>query len=203
MTYNSVYDIPIKSWDNKDNFLSQFKGKVTLLANVTANCGNAPQLEPLEKIYQTYKDRGFEVVAIPTNDFCGPDITYGDFLDGITCGAEAKDYAVDTYGVTFQFSEMVVSKPNAEWREKRNNTKPTHDLFEMIASDNELMGGNFEKWLIDRDGKVVKRFPNFMLLDYLSINVNNGSVKRDDSPYEPLTAKEAYELICSEIEKVL
>lgn len=202
-TAESIYDIPIKSWDNKDDFLSKYKGKVTLIVNVTANCGNAPQLKPLEEIYQKYKDRGFEVVAIPTNDFCGPGITYGEWENGITCADDARNYAIDTYSVTYDFSEMIVSNPHDFWREKRNNYKESHALYKKLTDEVFTIGGNFEKFLVDREGEVVARFPNYMLLDYYYENVKNGKIKPEDMPYEAITAQEAYELICSEIEKIL
>jgi glutathione peroxidase len=199
----SIYDIPIQSWDNKDNFLSKYKGKVTLIVNVTADCGNAPQLAPLEEIYQKYKDQGFEIAAIPTNDFCGPGITYNEWEDGITCANDARTYALDTYQVTYDFSEMVTSQVHDVWREKRNNYRETHPLFEALASKGLPMGGNFEKFLIDRDGNIVKRFHNFTLLDYYYDNVKNGIYVMNENDPEPLTSEEAYELICSEIEKLL
>jgi len=199
----SIYDIPIQSWDNKDNFLSKYKGKVTLIVNVTADCGNAPQLAPLEEIYQKYKDQGFEIAAIPTNDFCGPGITYNEWEDGITCANDARKYALDTYQVTYDFSEMVTSQVHDVWREKRNNYRETHPLFEALASKSLPMGGNFEKFLIDRDGNIVKRFHNFTLLDYYYDNVKNGIYIMNENDPEPLTSEEAYELICSEIEKLL
>jgi glutathione peroxidase len=199
----SIYDIPLKSWDNKEDFLSKYKGKVTLIVNVTANCGNAPQLKPLEEIYQKYKNQGFEVVAIPTNDFCGPGITYGEWENGITCADDARNYAIDTYQVTYDFSEMIVSLVHDYWREKRNNHKPTHPLYLELAKDKMAMGGNFEKFLVDREGNVVKRFHNSTLLDYYHDNIEKGVYVRTANDAEPLTSEQAYELICSEIEKLL
>ena len=80
----SIYDVKIKSWDGSDkDFLNKYKGKVTLFINVTGDCGNAPQYGIIESIYRKYKDKGFEVVAIPTNEYCGSGITYGEFECGI------------------------------------------------------------------------------------------------------------------------
>jgi glutathione peroxidase len=202
----SIYDIPLKSWDGEENFLAKYKGKVSLVVNVTADCGNAPQYAPLEDIYNKYKDQGFEIIAIPTNDFCGPGITYNEFAeDGISCGLDARNYAIDKYNVSYDFSEMVVSKPHESWREKRNNYGETHELFEVLTETSvESMGGNFEKFLVDRDGKFVKRFHNYMMLDYYKTNVESGVTPlMDHQEYPPLSKEEAYELICSEIEKIL
>jgi glutathione peroxidase len=202
----SIYDIPLKSWDEQDGFLGKYKGKVSLVVNVTADCGNSPQYETLEAIYNKYKDQGFEIIAVPTNDFCGPGITYNEYAEnGISCGLDARDYAIDKYNVSYDFSEMVVSKPHETWREKRNNYGETHELFEVLTEDSvEAMGGNFEKFLVDRDGRLVKRFHNYMMLDYYKTNVEAGItplMEHQDHP--PLSKEEAFDLICSEIEKVL
>lgn len=202
----TIYDIPLKSWDGQDGFLEKYKGKVSLIVNVTADCGNAPQYETLEEIYQKYKDKGFDIVAVPTNDFCGPGITYNEYEEGgITCGMDARDYAIKKYGVSFDFSELVVSKPHPTWREKRNNHGETHELFKTLTEDNVGdMGGNFEKFLVDRDGNLVKRFHNYMLLDYYKTNVEEGIIpEMEDQEYPPLSKDESYKLICSEIEKLL
>lgn len=208
MTLNateSIYDIPLRSWDGKENFLEKYKGKVSLIVNVTANCGNAPQLAPLEKIYQKYRDRGFEIIAIPTNDFCGPGITYDEWENGITCADDARTYALDTYQVTYDFSEMVTSQVDEKWRKKRNNYSKTHPLYEALIPDALYpMGGNFEKFLINRDGILVNRFHNSTLLDQHTENVESGSYKYlDDHDIRPIDASTAYDLICSEIEKLL
>lgn len=200
---NSIYDIELSSWDGKPNFLDKYKGKVTLIVNVTANCGNAPQLEPLERIYEKYKDRGFEIAAIPTNDFCGPGVTYDKWENGITCANDARQYALDTYNVTYEFSEMVTSQVDKVWREKRNNYRETHPLYKALAPEGLPMGGNFEKFLVDREGNLVKRFHNSTLLDYYYDNVKNGVVELKEGDTQPLTSEEAYDLICSEIEKLL
>ena len=201
----SIYNVPIKSWDGQEDFLSKYKGKVTLIVNVTANCGNAPQYEPLQQIHKKYKDQDFEVVAIPTNDYCGPGITYDEWEDGISCGNDARTYALDKYGVSYDFSELVTSKVHDYWREKRNNFSPTHELYEELTrSFPGDMGGNFEKFLVDREGKVVKRFHNSTLLDYYYENVEEGLTDvMENHEHPPLTKEEAYSLICEEIEKVL
>jgi glutathione peroxidase len=202
----SIYDVPLKSLEGEENFLSKFKGKVSMIVNVTADCGNAPQLGTLEEIYKKYKDRGFEIVAVPTNDFCGHGITYNEYAEnGISCGEDAKDYAVNKYNVTFEFSELVTSNPHDSWREKRNNYAETHELYKVLTGEsNETMGGNFEKFLVDRDGNLVKRFHNYTLLDYYYKNVQEGIVEpMENQDHPPLTSEEAYDLICLEIEKLL
>jgi glutathione peroxidase len=201
---SSIYDIPLKSWDNKENFLNNYKGKVTLIVNVTANCGNAPQLKILDEIHKKYKDRGFAVVAIPTNDYCGPGITYGKWVNGIESADDARSYSLDTYQTTFDFSEMISSKPNKHWRERRSNNEPPHPLFSALNPDEgQVMGGNFEKYLVDRQGNLVTHFRNDLLLDDHVESIKLGFFTLKEGQPEPIGGEEAFDFICSEIEKIL
>lgn len=188
----SIYDIKIKSWDGKEDFLGQFKGKVSLLINTTADCGNAPQFGIIEKLYQEYRDRGFEVIAIPTNQYCGPKVTYGKWETGIASGADSKIFAEEEYGATYGFSEMVVSKPGPGAPKGLLDGEVPHELFEELVSQSEgnLMFGNFEKFLLNRDGMVVKRYTNGSLLDYA---IESGVPPAD----------EAYKVIAEDIEAAL
>jgi glutathione peroxidase-family protein len=195
----SIYDIPLSSADEAPNFLDQFKGKVTLLANTTVGCGNANQMEVLQWLQDKYGGDDFQVIAIPTNDYCGPGITHGRWSQGITCGLDSQEYGRDVYGTTFQFSEMVASNPNISVNELSPHNgdaevnglgqprKETHDLYKevsdqmitMAVKEKELgivnkkeyyshwlnmdtggseQGGNFEKYIIDRDGYIAKWF---------------------------------------------
>lgn len=164
----SIYDFKIKSWDGKEDFLADYKGKVSLVINTTAACGNAPQFKVIEEIYQTYKDQGFEVIAIPTNQYCGKNVTYGDWEDGIKTAADSKEHGERRYGTTYNFSEILVSKPGPGAPKGLREGEVPHELFEELVeqTDGVLMFGNFEKFLIDRDGFVVKRYPNGSLLDF-------------------------------------
>lgn len=208
----SIYDIEMNSCDGEPGFLQQFKGKVTLLINTTTECGNAPQFKPLQEIKEKYADRGFDIIAIPTNDYCGPNITYGKWADGITCGADSRDYAVEEYGVNYKFSEMVSSNPGpgSPNAEEKTFGEP-HELYKEIQSQmiklNEndpslmntgvLMFGNFEKYLIDRDGHVVRHFVNGSLINF---SVENGT---KDTPVPASSYDEEYAKITACIESIL
>lgn len=207
---DSVYDIPLKTWDGKENMLEDYKGKVTLIINVTADCGNAPQFGVIETIYKKYKDQGFEVLAVPTNDYCGSGITYDEYECGITTAVEAKEYAESLYDVSYRFSELVTSKvgeplsPEAleEKYPGRTQSFPraledgeeVHTLYNKLTEYNngEPMFGNFEKFLVDKEGKVAKRFPNGTLLDFAT---ENGQKTQ--------TAGEDYVELCEVIEALL
>lgn len=188
----SIYDFKIKSADGQEDFLGKYKDKVVLLTNTTADCGNAPQFGILEDIYKTYKDQGFEVVAIPTNQYCGKGVTYGVWEDGIANGMESKTYAQETYGVTYDFSEIIVSKPGPGAPKGLREGEVPHELFEEIIEQThgDLMFGNFEKFLINREGVIVRRYPNGSLLDY---------AQKAGIP----DAKSEYARVCKDIEEAL
>ena len=202
MTLKSIYDIALDSSDGQANFLEQFKGKATLIVNTTVGCGNANQMEVLQWLQEKFGGEHFQVVAIPTQDYCGPGVTHGKWSEGITCGADSANYGKDVYGTTFQFSEMVASIPHPDTSlafggERGHNGlgQPygePHELYATIrdhqqAAQDKLaasglshqdiaknkyfswwlnrgfyggttMGGNFEKYLVDKDGYVDKHF---------------------------------------------
>lgn len=164
----SIYTINLSSADGQDvDMLTKNTGKVTLIINVTGHCGNAPQFGIIEEIYQKYKDHGLKVLAIPTNDFCGPGITYGIYEKGVADALMAKDYATNKWGVTYEFGELITSRAARKDDYDRLNRVP-HELYQNLNPDGEEspMEGNFEKFLIDKSGKAVYRFPNCTLLNF-------------------------------------
>jgi len=232
ITEKSIYDIPLNSWDNVPNFLNQYKGKVSLVINVTGDCGNAPQYGVIQSIYEKYKDKGFEVIAIPTNEFCGPSITYGDWKDGLSCTTGAKDareYAIEEYEVAYNFSELIKSKPGSplkkdlmekeypgreqEFPIQLSDAEESHELYKEISfqiaeinktlpnnnyNQGEYMFGNFEKYLIDKNGNVVKWYHNGTLMPYA----------HDKDSFAFLgtkigTVEEEYKELCQDIENLL
>lgn len=122
--------------------LSDYRGRVLLLVNVASKCGNTPQYEGLESLYEKYRDRGFAVLGFPSNDF-------GDQEPGTD--AEIASFCRSTYGVRFpMFSKIRVTGEDA------------HPLYRAITSLPEPIGGpvkwNFQKYLVDRSGRVVARY---------------------------------------------
>ena len=247
----SIYEIPLDSAEGTPNFLEQYKGKVTLVVNTTVGCGNANQLEVLQWLQDKYQDQGFEIIAIPTNDYCGPGITSGVWSEGITCGLDSKAYGEDVYKTTFKYSEMVSSLPHDTFYEmfpkvpSRINglvqeNKPPHDLYVEITSqiktlrgwgisledfDTEgkfispwlnlgfytghKMGGNFEKYLIDKDGYVMKHFANTVLNYDIEKTLKEAMIAQGQTSLDqhkdrtPEMFPEEYAFVCSEIEKAL
>jgi glutathione peroxidase len=138
----SIYDIPLKDIDGKDTSLKAYQGKVLLVVNVASKCGFTPQYTALEALYQKYKDQGLVVLGFPCNQFAhqepGTD-------------AEIKQFCSSKYNVTFpMFDKIEVNGVNR------------HPLYEMLAGKESPfpgnIGWNFTKFLVGRDGKILKRF---------------------------------------------
>ncbi len=131
----SIYEIPLASAEGTPNHLEQYKGKVTLVVNTTVGCGNANQLEVLQWLQEKYSNEDFEIIAVPTNDYCGPGVTKGKWSEGITCGLDSKNYGEDVYGTTFKYSEMVSSIPHEKFYEMYPHfhadriKQPPHELY--------------------------------------------------------------------------
>jgi glutathione peroxidase len=139
---DSIHDIAVKDIDHKETTLGAYKGKVLLIVNVASQCGYTPQYQGLETIYEKYKDKGFTVLGFPCNQF-------GQQEPGTN--EEIKQFCSSKYNVKFpMFDKIEVNGPNR------------HPLYVALAGDKSPFPGNikwnFNKFLIDRDGKIIKRF---------------------------------------------
>lgn len=185
----SFYDIDLKSADGESDFMDNFKGKVTLVINTTGECGNAPQFGVIEDLYQEYKHDGFEVLAIPTNDYCGAGLTYGEHVYGCEDARGSRKFGQEKYNVTYKFSELVQSNPGPGelipgLPSKYGKVTP-HAVYKWLcfqASKNkdtkdkgDFMAGNFEKYLVDKNGKLIAYFRNGDLLDQNQENMESGN----------------------------
>jgi len=139
---DSIYDIPLKDIDGKDTSLKAYQGKALLIVNVASRCGYTPQYAALEVLYQKYKDQGLVVLGFPCNQFAhqepGTD-------------AEIKQFCTSKYNVTFpMFDKLEVNGENR------------HPLYALLAGKDSPfpgnIGWNFTKFLVGRDGKILKRF---------------------------------------------
>jgi glutathione peroxidase len=142
VTAGSLYDVPVKDIEGKDTSLDAYKGKVLLIVNVASKCGFTPQYAGLEATYQKYKDKGFEVLGFPCNQFKSQEPG---------TDAEIKQFCSLKYGVTFPlFDKIEVNGPD------RN------PLYVQLAGTDSPFPGdikwNFTKFLIGRDGKILARF---------------------------------------------
>ncbi|GGS07304.1 glutathione peroxidase [Streptomyces aureoverticillatus] len=141
----SVYDaVEIDSLQGGPADLSQYRGKAVLIVNVASKCGLTPQYAGLERLQETYAERGFTVLGVPCNQFMGQEPGTSE---------EIAEFCSATYGVTFPMTEKVDV-----------NGAGRHALYERLvpAADAEGHTGdirwNFEKFLLDSDGEVVARF---------------------------------------------
>jgi glutathione peroxidase len=144
MTEKSVLEFTMKSIDGQDVKLDSYRGKVLLLVNVASKCGYTPQYEGLESIYKKYKDQGLVVMGFPANNFLGQEPGTNE---------EIKTFCTTRYNVTFPMFAKISVKG-----------KEIHPLYRFLTSkgtDPEFGGNitwNFNKFLVDRNGKIVDRF---------------------------------------------
>lgn len=139
---DGVLDFTMQRIDGKPQPLSDYSGQVLLIVNVASKCGNTPQYEGLEALYEKYGEQGFAVLGFPSNDFGGQEPG---------SNTEIAKFCRATYGVEFpMFAKIPVKGDNA------------HGLYQYLAAQPEPIGGpvqwNFQKYLVGRDGKVVAKF---------------------------------------------
>lgn len=138
----SIYDLSVKDIDGKDVSLSAYKGKVLLIVNVASKCGFTPQYKGLETIYEKYQDQGLVILGFPCNQFHEQEPGSNE---------EIKQFCTSKYGVTFPMFDKI--DVNGENR---------HPLYILLAGKDSPFPGdiswNFNKFLISRDGKILKRF---------------------------------------------
>ncbi len=160
---NEIYEIPVKTIDGTETNLGEYKDKVLLVVNVASKCGLTPQYEGLQKLYDEYKDKGFEVLGFPSNDFMGQEPGTEE---------EIKDFCATNYDVKFPlFSKVGINGENrhplyANLIEAHPNTDVSNGdgmLNNLIKFGHKHLNEtdvlwNFEKFLIGKDGKVAARF---------------------------------------------
>ncbi|MFZ1279720.1 MAG: glutathione peroxidase [Ignavibacteriaceae bacterium] len=138
----NIKQIIVKDINGKPVNLSDYKGKILLIVNVASYCGYTKQYAGLEEIYKKYKDKGFEILAFPCNQF-------GEQEPGTN--EEIKNFCSSKFDVTFKLFDKIDV-----------NGKDKSPLYS-ILTDNEVTGKadikwNFEKFLIDKNGNVVARY---------------------------------------------
>jgi len=141
---DSIYAFSAPLLNGHTLSLAEFKGHVLLIVNTASKCGFTPQFAGLEKLYQTYEDRGFALLGFPCNQF-------GDQEPGTA--EEIGTFYQCSYGVSFPvFSKIDV------------NGKSAHPLYRFLKEHKPGILGtkrvkwNFTKFLVDRSGKVVRRY---------------------------------------------
>ena len=138
-----IYDFKVKDMFNEEVDMSDYKGKVMLIVNTATGCGFTPQYEGLEALYKKYKDQGFEILDFPCNQF-------GHQAPG--SDQEIRSFCTAKYDVSFrQFKKIDVNGADEE------------PLYTYLKSQkcglfSKKIKWNFTKFLVDREGNVVKRF---------------------------------------------
>jgi len=140
---SGFYDIAVTGIDGTADLLGPLRGKVALAVNVASRCGLTPQYEGLEQLQRELRDENFTVVGFPCNQFAGQEP-----------GSEAQiaEFCCSTYQVSFPLSAKL-----------EVNGASRHPLYRFLTSPDSGIPGdiswNFEKFLIGRDGRVLKRYP--------------------------------------------
>ncbi len=139
----SFYNFKMKDINGKEVKMNKFEKKVVLVVNTASKCGLTPQYEGLEEIYKSLNNKGFVILGFPCNQFLGQEPGTSE---------EILAFCTNKYNVTFpMFEKIEVNGENA------------HPLYVFLKDEQKLEGKNdirwnFEKFLIDRAGKVVKRY---------------------------------------------
>ena len=140
----SVYPFKAKTIDGKEVALSQYQGKALLIVNVASRCGFTPQYEGLEKLYEKYHDRGFEVLGFPCNQFGAQEPGTEE---------DIKQFCDLNFGVKFPlFAKVDV------------NGEKAHPLYKYLTTEKpgilgtEAIKWNFTKFLVDKQGEPLKRY---------------------------------------------
>ena len=137
---NSVYDFTVKDDAGKDVSLAEYKGKVLLIVNTATRCGFTPQYKDMEPLYQKYHAQGFEILDFPCNQF-------GQQAPGTI--QEIHSFCTANFDIHFpQFDKIDVNGENAH---------PLYTWLKAQAGGGDIKW-NFTKFLVGRDGKVIKRY---------------------------------------------
>jgi glutathione peroxidase len=132
-----IQDIAVKDIDKKDTSLKAYSGKALLIVNVASQCGYTGQYAGLEAIWKKYQDKGLVVLGFPCNDFGGQEPGSNE---------EIKTFCSSNYSVTFPLFDKVAIKSGTP-----------HPLYAELLKSGDV-GWNFCKFLVGKDGKVIKFF---------------------------------------------
>ena len=157
-----IYDFKVKEMNGKEKGLKDYKGKVILIVNTAPKCGFAPQYEGLEALYEKYQNQGFEILDFPCNQFMnqapGTNEEIKSFCE-LTYGTKFKTFAkIDVNGKN-EIPLYTYLKQHAPCELSKNEKK--QGLIRKTLSGKRIKW-NFTKFLVDRNGNIVKRFsPGF------------------------------------------
>ena len=162
----TVYDFTVKDRQGNDVSLSEYQGKVLLIVNTATGCGFTPHYEPLEAMYAELKEKGFEILDFPCNQFAnqapGSDDEIHDFCT-LKFGTEFPQFKkIDVNGETADplYAFLAAEKPFEGFGKglKFAALKTFADMNNKKYGDKAYIKWNFTKFLVDREGKVIARF---------------------------------------------
>ena len=136
---SSFYDLEIKSAKGEKLPLSQMQGKPALLVNIATKCGYTPQLDDLEKLSKKYAGK-ITIIGLPSNDFGGQTPEGNE---------KVAEFCRLNYGVSFPLTEKIKVVGDNK-----------HPIYKFLIGEGKEVGWNFEKFLVDKTGRVVNRFPS-------------------------------------------
>ena len=162
----TVYDFTVKNRAGGETALADYRGKVLLIVNTATGCGFTPHYEPLEEMYRELKEKGFEILDFPCNQFANQTPGDADEIHAfctLKFGADFPQFAkLDVNGETADplFAFLAAEKPFAGFGKGLKNTalKTFADRNNKKFGDKAYIKWNFTKFLIDREGKPVARF---------------------------------------------
>ncbi len=144
MTNGHLYDFVVKDINGADTPLSRFRDKVLLIVNVASRCGFTPQYAGLQSLYERYREKGFEILGFPANDFLWQEPGTNE---------EIRQFCSSKYAVSFPLFSKISVKG-----------KGIHPLYRFLTEKETNPGfsgkitWNFNKFLVDRTGRVSNRF---------------------------------------------
>ncbi len=140
----SIHEFSVKNIDGQEVKLSTYKGKVALVVNVASKCGYTPQYDGLQAIYTKYKDQGLVILGFPANNFMGQEPGTNE---------EIKTFCQTKFNVSFPlFAKISV---------KGDDMHPLYQFLTSKETNPEFAGNitwNFNKFLVDQNGKIIARF---------------------------------------------
>jgi glutathione peroxidase len=162
----SIYDYSVPATNGEEISLKKYEGKVLLIVNTATGCGFTPHYEPLEEMYAEYREKGFEILDFPCNQFAnqapGTDDEIHDFCT-IQFGTEFPQFRkIDVNGENADplFAYLASEKPFEGFGKGLKNAALARftEMNNKKFGDKAYIKWNFTKFLIDREGKVLARF---------------------------------------------
>ncbi|MHC5251346.1 glutathione peroxidase [Listeria kieliensis] len=155
----NVHDFKETTMAGEEVPLDEFKGKVLLIVNTASKCGLTPQLEGLEKLYETYQNEGFEILGFPCNQFLRQDPGSNE---------EILAFCERNYGVTFPMFQKI-----------KVNGKEADPLYQYLVKETsgKKIEWNFAKFLIDREGNIIERFSSKTKPEAIETNIQMALAK--------------------------